>query len=164
HLIREHRPSRQCPALPVSYFYAQISRDAINRQKSDVVRRKLIFDSGIAETYDQFHALNSSCRDSRLGCPAERGSAFPRTSYFFSFFSAFSGAASPSSSVSCLPFLMTSGSVGAPASAATASGAASTISFTEVTWATGWFSSVMNFSLSECGRSWTRKTLPNVNW
>src|SRR5271170_7264045 len=93
--------------------------------------------------------------------------AFGSLPYFFSFFSAFfsafsgfsAAAASPSSSVSALPFLMTSGSAGAaPASAAT-----TTSSFTDVTWATGWFASERNFSFSLCGKSDTRSTLPNVS-
>src|SRR5579872_6615507 len=178
HLIGDYSPRRQRPALPIPHFHTQIAGDPIDRQKSQVMRRELILDSGIAETNNQFHARRAasefqratdSHRFSRIektSYPFESSLIRGRFLYLFSFFSAFSGAASaPSSSVSCLPFLMTSGSAGAAAaSAATASGVATTSSFTEVTCATGWFSSVRNLILSECGKSETRSTLPNVKW
>src|SRR4029079_8524279 len=103
-----------------------VFRDALHRQEPQVVRRELVFDSGISETDYEFHdrflyvkerllvasrelrtASDRGARDSKLG-----------TRNYFSFFSFLlslaSGAAgsAPSSSVSCLPFLMTSGSAG----------------------------------------------------
>src|SRR3954454_24338216 len=157
------------------------------------MRRELVFDSRIAQAYDQFHpylALSSSALGHWLsGCgfqhaaltrcsgPSDRGvhqSNSPQKAnderpitndYFFSFFSPFSGAASaPSSSGSCLPFFITSGSAGvAAASPATASAVGATSSLIEMTWATGWFSSVRNLSFSLCGKSETRMTLPNTS-
>src|SRR4029077_374039 len=127
HLIGDHGPRRQGPTLPVSHFHPKITGDPIDRQKTQVMRRELILDSGIAETNDQFHAESASSvhvGTAAIGCPPSEARLVRPGSYFFSFFSAFSGAASaPSSSVSCLPFLMTSGSAGAAvASAAAASG------------------------------------------
>src|SRR5581483_1985015 len=104
-----------------------------------------------------FHPeANAFCppKDPGEPCDASRflrciGPATGSLPYFFSFLSGFSEPASaPSSSVSCLPFLITSGSAGpVAASAAAASGVAATSSFTDVTCATGWFGSVKNFSL-----------------
>src|SRR5581483_4707292 len=133
HLVREHRSCRERPALPVPDFHAQVLRDSINRQKPQVMRRELIFDSGIAETNNQFHArsessnqayfhpeANAFCppKDPGEPCDASRslrciGPATGSLPYFFSFLSDFSEPASAlSSSVSCLPFLITSGSAG----------------------------------------------------
>ncbi len=55
-LIRDHGPHRQRPALPVSYIQPQASRDSINRQKAQVMRRELVLDTRISESDDQFHA------------------------------------------------------------------------------------------------------------
>src|SRR5690349_18439715 len=117
--------------------------DAIDGQKAEIVRRELVRDAGIAQTDNQLH------------------------SYFLpSGFlppSAFAGSAA-GSSVSCLPFLMTSGSAGAAAASTPASaGAASTTSFTAVMCATVWFSSVTYLSLSLWGRSATRSTCPKTS-
>src|SRR5208337_3406978 len=46
----------QCPALAVAHPYRVLLGDAVHRQKSHVVRRELVFDSGIAQTDDQLHA------------------------------------------------------------------------------------------------------------
>ena len=48
-------PSCQRLAVPVCHSHAVVVSNPINRQKTDVVRRELVFDSGIAETNDQFH-------------------------------------------------------------------------------------------------------------
>ena len=42
--------------LPVPDFNPQAACDPINRQKPYIMWRELIFDSGISETNDQFHA------------------------------------------------------------------------------------------------------------
>src|ERR1700692_3412178 len=145
-LVPNLHSCRQSPALPVPDLNATLTGDAIHRKKAQVMRRELILDAWIAETNDQFHAeLISSAHVPSFAWQDSRGLS-PHEHYFFSFFSAFfspfSGfsapPASPSPSASALPFLITSGSLGvAPASAATASGVATTSSFTEVTCATG---------------------------
>src|SRR5437763_1772432 len=71
--------------------------EAVDRQEAEIVRRELVFDSGIAQTDDQLHSFFLP-------------SAFLPPSAF-----AASGAAS---SVSCLPFLITSGSAGVAATSA----------------------------------------------
>src|SRR5438445_11491868 len=125
--------------------------DTVDGQESEIVRRELILDSGIAETDNQLHSyfLPSSFLPPSPLPP----SALPP---------------SAPSSVSCLPFFMTSGSDGAAATSVAASaGAASTTSFTEVMWATGWVSSVTNLIFGSRGRSESRKTCPNsraVSW
>src|SRR5258708_33338500 len=136
--IADARARRQGLAVPVIDHHAVLLGDAVNRKKAQIMRRELILDAGIAQPNDQLHAT-----------------------YFFA--GAAAGSA-PSSAVSCLPFLMTSGSAGAAAAAsAVASGVATTSSFTDVTCATVWLSSVMNFSLPSCFSSDTRSTLPNTN-
>src|SRR5262249_42593483 len=123
--------------------FASLS-DTVDSQKAQIVRRELVLDAGIAQTDNQLH-------------PYFLPSAFFPPSAF----AAASGAAP--SSVSCLPFLMTSGSAGAAAASAPAStGATSTTSFTDVMCATGCVSSVTNLILSLCGRSETRSTWPNT--
>src|SRR5947209_2733301 len=125
-------PRSERLAVPVVYGHAALFGNPVNSQKADIVRRELVFDTGIAQPDDQLHA-----------------------SYFL---------ASAGSSVSCLPFLMTSGSAGATvASAAAASGVATTSSLTEVVWATAWFSSVMNLIEPMWGRSATRSTCPKTS-
>jgi hypothetical protein len=42
--------------LPVSDFDPEIVGDPIDRQESEIVRRELVLDSGVAQTDDQFHA------------------------------------------------------------------------------------------------------------
>src|SRR6185437_1723746 len=123
--------------VPVVHHRASIFGQPVNRQKTDVVRRELILDTGIAQTDDQLHAA-----------------------YF-----SFAAGSAPSSSASCLPFLMTSGSAGAAAAAsAAASGVGATSSFTDVMCATAWSSSVINFSLPPVlGRSFTRVTAPKTS-
>src|SRR6202040_2776799 len=143
--------------------------NAVDGEETQIVRRELVLDARVAQPDNQFHAFVQFVLQRLLLCWADRRPTM--RSYFFSFFSAFSafagfsaaGSAPSSPSTSCLPFLMTSGSAGtAPASAATASGVATTSSFTVMTWATGWFASVRNFSFGLCGKSETRNTLPNV--
>src|SRR5579885_3492621 len=118
--------------------------ETIDRQESEIVRRELVLDARIAETDNQLHSYF-------LPSAFLPPSALPPAS----------GAAS---SVSCLPFLMTSGSAGAAAASAPASaGAASTTSFTDVMCATGCVSSVTNLILPLCGRSETRSTCPKTS-
>src|SRR5437868_2253662 len=112
--------------------------NAIDCQEAKIVRRELVLDAGIAQTDNQLHSYF-------LPSAFLPPSALPP--------SVLPPSAAPSS-VSCLPFLMTSGSAGAAATSVTASaGAASTTSFTEVMWATGWVSSVTNLILGSRGRS-----------
>src|SRR3954453_16072048 len=121
--------------------------DTIDGQEPEIVRRELILDSRIAEADNQLHSyfLPSAFLPPSPLPP----SALPP---------------SAPSSVSCLPFFMTSGSDGAAATSVAASaGAASTTSFTEVMWATGWVSSVTNLILGSRGRSETRKTCSNTS-
>src|SRR6266571_724340 len=129
-------PGRQRLAVPVIAHHTALLGNPVNREKADIVGRELVLDTRISQPNDQLH----------------RG-------YFFA-----GGAFSVSapSSVSCLPFLMTSGSAGpAAAASAVASGVATTSSFTAVTCATPWSSGVMNLILPACGRSFTRSTTPN---
>src|ERR1019366_2881033 len=136
--------------VAVVHPYAALLGNTVHRQKPHVVRCELVFDARIAEPDDQFHAAY----------------------FFFSDFSDFSAlspfsalaplsppAASPS--VSALPFLMTSGSAVVAATSAPSTGVAATTSFTAVTWAIAWFSSVMNLIFSLRGRSATRIVSPN---
>src|SRR5689334_9674574 len=102
--------------MAVVNHHSALFRQPVDLQKADIMRRKLVFDARIAKPHAQFHA-----------------GYFLPSGFLASPFLA----SAPSSSVSCLPFLMTSGSAGvAPASAAAASGVGATSSFTEVTWAT----------------------------
>src|SRR5579859_7837656 len=90
-----------CLASAAVDIYAAALGKPVDHKKAEIVRRELILDSRIAETDNQLH------------------------SYFLpSGFlppSAFAGSAAAASSVSCLPFLMTSGSAGAAAASAPAS-------------------------------------------
>ena len=52
------RPSRQRTALAISHFHAAIVGDAINGQKSQIVRRELVFHTRIAQPDNQFHAAS----------------------------------------------------------------------------------------------------------
>src|SRR3981189_1213317 len=174
-LTGDRCPRGQRAALAIPDFEPESIGDPINRQEPEIVRRELVLDSRIAQTDDQFHAISSWL----LSCwPLARSSRLAARTYFLSFFSLFSAfspfsgfglpfgspSASPSPSVSCLPFLMTSGSAGVAAASATTSGAATTSSFTVVMCAIIWFSSVRNFSFSLCGRSFTRTSTPNTRW
>src|SRR5512141_2581687 len=161
-------PCGQCPAIPVPYFYIQIVSQLVDSQKTQIMRRELIFNSRIAKSNNQFHVGRWSLVVGRWQKPGLKRPDWPTTKgrrpttilYFFSFFSA---GASPSSSVSCLPFLMTSGSAGAAAaSPATASGVATTSSLMLMMCATGWSASVKKRILSFFGRSATRNTTPNT--
>src|SRR5438132_10100263 len=120
--------------LAISYFRAAVVRYAVNGEKTQVVRRELVFHARIAQPDNQFHALSirpapssSHVGTAALGCPVEQSSTVcqPWPSYFFSFFSGFSGfsgaaSAPPSPSPSCLPFLLLLAPAGtAPTSAAT---------------------------------------------
>src|SRR5437016_690754 len=97
--------------------------NAIDCQEAKIVRRELVLDAGIAQTDNQLHSY--FLPSAFLPPSALLPSVLPPS-------------AAPSS-VSCLPFLMTSGSAGAAAatSAPASAGAASTTSFTDVIWATG---------------------------
>src|SRR5438445_12287640 len=75
----------------------------VESQEPEIVRRELILDSGIAETDNQLH---SYFLPSAFLPPSALPSPLPP---------------SAPSSVSCLPFLMTSGSAGAAATSVTAS-------------------------------------------
>src|SRR5215469_6879256 len=122
-IVGDRDPAGERPAVPVSHLYPEIAGDAIHRQEAEIVRRELIFDSGIAQSNDQFHARSQAATTPGSARPDRRKRLPLRGSYFFSFFSAFSGfsgAASAPSSVSCLPFLITSGSAGAAAASAAA--------------------------------------------
>src|SRR5207244_10335765 len=79
-LIGNYRPRRQRPALTISDFHAQVSRDSINRQEAQVMRRELVFDTRIAETDDQFHATIPI--HAALGCPAGQSPAALTTELF----------------------------------------------------------------------------------
>src|SRR5260370_17187885 len=81
-LIPYHRPRRERPALPVSHFHPEIVRHAVYGKKAQVMRRRLVFDTRIAETDDEFHAA-IPCGDSRPGCPAGQGPAVLTTGLFF---------------------------------------------------------------------------------
>src|ERR1035437_7961705 len=118
------RSRRLRTAIAIVHAHAALFGNAVHRQKTHIVRCELVLDARIAEPDDQLHRAYFFFSD-------------------FSDFSAFSGlaalsppsAASPA--VSCLPFLMTSRSVAvASASTTPSTGAASTTSFTAVTWAT----------------------------
>src|SRR3954468_2789932 len=124
------RRPRERPATPVLHFHLQALGQSLDGEKAEVMRRKLVLRPRVPKTDDQLHA------------------------YFLA-----AGSEAASSSVSCLPFLMTSGSAGpAAAASAAASGVGASSSFTEVMCATAWSSSVMNLSLPPCGRSATRST------
>src|SRR5664279_5064679 len=136
------RPRGLRATVAVVHPYAALLGYTVHRQKPHVVRCELVFDARIAEPDDQFHAAYFFFSDfSALSVLAP--------------FSAFSPpAASPS--VSALPFLMTSGSAVVAATSTPSTGVATTTSFTAVTWAMAWFSSVMNLIFSLRGRSATR--------
>src|SRR5262249_53898086 len=120
--ISDSAPCRKRLAGAIINYHAALLSNAVHRQKADIVGRKLVFDTRVSQPNDQLHRP-----------------------YFFSVSFA---AGSPSSSVSCLPFLMTSGSAGpAAAASAAASGVGATSSLTDVMCDTAWSSSVMNFSL-----------------
>src|SRR5262249_20473281 len=59
----------QRPALPIANLDFVIIGDAIQRQKTQIVRRELIFNSRIAKPYDQLHACSN---------PSEKSSSFAR--------------------------------------------------------------------------------------
>src|SRR5271165_5475373 len=126
--------------VAVVHPHAALFGNTVHRQKPHVMRCELVFDARIAEPDDQFHAAYFFFSDFSA----------------FSAFSAFSPPAAASPSASCLPFLMTSGSAVVAAASTPSTGAATTTSFTAVTWAIAWFASVMNLILSLCGRSDTR--------
>src|SRR5258708_4009173 len=141
--VAEARPGRQCLAVPVIDRHATLRGQPVDQQKADVVRRKLVFDTRIAKTNDQLHAFYFLVSAFLPSLPSAAGA----------------------SSVSCLPFLMTSGSavVVAAAASAAASGVATTSSFTEVTWATVWAPSGMYLILSLCGRPATGSRSPKAS-
>ena len=74
-------PGRQRAALAISDFNAAIVSDTINGQKSQIVRRELVFNSRIAQPDNQFHAasihsapLPDHVRTAAPGCPVEQSS------------------------------------------------------------------------------------------
>ena len=56
----DRRPRRKRTALAISHFHAAVVGDAINREKAQIVRRELVFDSRIAQPDNQFHAAQSA--------------------------------------------------------------------------------------------------------
>src|SRR5207244_7795768 len=56
-------------ALPISDFHVQIAGQTIDREESQIVRRELIFDTRIAETDNEIHAL-LIYPESNLSCHA----------------------------------------------------------------------------------------------
>src|SRR5581483_3368152 len=54
-LLLHYGAGSERSAIPVSDFHAGVVRQAINRQKAQVVGRELVFDSRIAQANDQFH-------------------------------------------------------------------------------------------------------------
>ena len=54
------RPGSKCSAPAIRNHHTAILRDAIDRQKSCIVRRELILDTRISKTDYQLHATNTS--------------------------------------------------------------------------------------------------------
>src|SRR5262249_44174823 len=130
-------PRRERLTVPVINHHSALIGNAIDGEKTYIVRRELVFDSRIAKTNEQFHVAyflpSMIAQTNHQFHPLY----FLPSGAFLPSLPSLPSAAGISSSVSCLPFLMTSGSAGAAAaSAATASGVGATSSFTEVMWAT----------------------------
>src|SRR5207245_6626664 len=74
-------------ALPISDFHVQIAGQTIDREESQIVRRELIFDTRIAETDNELHALLiSPCRTSRVMLDWTGGDARPPSNNLFFLF------------------------------------------------------------------------------
>src|SRR6266581_1679504 len=63
-LCQDHRfgadccSRRQRPALPVSHVHIQVFSQLINGEKTQIVRRQLVFPSRIAKSNNQLHAVS----------------------------------------------------------------------------------------------------------
>ena len=59
------RLRRKRPAPAVREGHTAVFCDAVQREKAGIVRGELIFDTGVAETNDQFHAALPLCEQLR---------------------------------------------------------------------------------------------------
>src|SRR5437879_4449603 len=96
-------PCCKRPALAIPDLDPAIVRDTIDSEKTQIVRRELVFDSGIAQPDDQFHTLSTSrvliaklrSTPSDLVTDTAARPRPHRDPYFFSFFSVFAAFSAP---------------------------------------------------------------------
>src|SRR5437762_1867767 len=139
-------------------------REFIHGHETQVMRRPVILRIGIPKSDNEPHKGFPAVRRAEASSPAVMRYFFFSPLSLFSALGLTSVSAPSSPSTSFLPFLMTSGSAGVAASAATASAGFSSSTFSATTCASTRSGSVINFILAvSSGNSLARSCLPSIN-